>query len=220
MLPATQIVRSLVTKNGNCPLLINALRIKIHTRMAQVTQLKTQYNYITYTYSWDYIVCNCCCAVWAIRLCCGREQEFPVGSFGTMYNLINQFQIPIVGVLSRAYGGGSGHHHTPSHNDLPVPQGDWQEHYQKTQARYNAQLAGSVVLLGSIIAYVSVESMERLFFFYLLILIIISSICVGIKYRLSSPALLTSTGRGPSPLNRVAESNPERDIMHCSALYI
>lgn len=65
------------------------------------------------------------------------------------------FFLYIVGVLSRAYGGGSGHHSVPSHNDLPVPQGDWQEHYQKTQARYNTQLAASVVLLGGIIAYVS-----------------------------------------------------------------
>lgn len=59
------------------------------------------------------------------------------------------------GVLSRAYGGGNIYHRTPSHNDLPVPQGDWYEKYQKTQARYNTQLAGSVLLFVGVVVYVS-----------------------------------------------------------------
>lgn len=58
-------------------------------------------------------------------------------------------------MLSRAYGGGNIHHRTPSHNDLPVPQGDWHEKHQKTQARYNTQLAGSVLLFVGVVAYVS-----------------------------------------------------------------
>lgn len=72
----------------------------------------------------------------------------------------------LVGVLSRAYGGGSGHHRVPSHNDLPVPQGDWQENYQKTQARYNAQLIASIVLFGSVIGYVSANLSCVLFVSY------------------------------------------------------
>lgn len=39
----------------------------------------------------------------------------------------------------------------PTVNDLPVPQGSWQEHYNARQKVYNAQLiAGLAVLIGTI----------------------------------------------------------------------
>uniref|UniRef100_A0A0K8TPI7 Putative conserved plasma membrane protein n=1 Tax=Tabanus bromius TaxID=304241 RepID=A0A0K8TPI7_TABBR len=47
--------------------------------------------------------------------------------------------------LTRTYHGG--HHKVATMNDLPVPQGDWQEHYQKLQSKYNAILATGVVML-------------------------------------------------------------------------
>lgn len=64
------------------------------------------------------------------------------------------------GILSRAYGGGDANHREPSHNDLPIPQGDWHEKHQQTQARYNTQLAGSVLLFVGVIAYVSFVPVE------------------------------------------------------------
>lgn len=61
----------------------------------------------------------------------------------------------VAGVISRAYGGsGHGNHRVASFNDLPVPEGDWQEHHQQKQARYNAQLAGSILLFAGVVAYV------------------------------------------------------------------
>lgn len=56
--------------------------------------------------------------------------------------------------MSRAYGGGNAHHRPASFNDLPIPEGDWQEAHQQQQSKYNAQLAGSVLFFVGIIAYV------------------------------------------------------------------
>lgn len=40
-------------------------------------------------------------------------------------------------------------------NDLPVPQGDWQEAYQKKQAKYNAVLVAGIAMLATAIGLVS-----------------------------------------------------------------
>lgn len=61
------------------------------------------------------------------------------------------------GAFRRSYGGHTGHHRVPTHNDLPVPCGDWLEKHKAVNARYNVNLAASIVLLGSVLAYVSVE---------------------------------------------------------------
>ncbi|CAD7080965.1 unnamed protein product [Hermetia illucens] len=53
------------------------------------------------------------------------------------------------GALSRAYHGG--HHKVATMNDLPVPQGDWQEAYQKKQAKYNAVLVAGIAMLATAI---------------------------------------------------------------------
>lgn len=42
-----------------------------------------------------------------------------------------------------------------SYNDLPHPEGDWRENYNKKQSKYNATLAGATVFLVATIAYVS-----------------------------------------------------------------
>lgn len=60
----------------------------------------------------------------------------------------------VAGIMSRAYGGGNAHHRPASFNDLPVPEGDWQEAHQQQQSKYNAQLAGSILLFVGIVAYV------------------------------------------------------------------
>ncbi|KAG7207286.1 hypothetical protein KM043_008956 [Ampulex compressa] len=41
----------------------------------------------------------------------------------------------------------------PHMNDLPVPQGSWQEHYNAKQARYNVQLIGGVVVFAGTVTY-------------------------------------------------------------------
>lgn len=40
-------------------------------------------------------------------------------------------------------------------NDLPVPEGDWQEQFQQKQSKNNAILAGSVLFFVGIVGYVS-----------------------------------------------------------------
>lgn len=42
-------------------------------------------------------------------------------------------------------------------NDLPVPAGDWQEHYQKKQAKYNAILATGIGMLTLALGLVSLK---------------------------------------------------------------
>lgn len=75
-------------------------------------------------------------------------------------NLIPIFCIFLIicfkaGVLSRA-AYHNGVPHTPTTmNHLPVPEGDWQEAYNKKQSRYNAQLLGSALFFFGIVAYVN-----------------------------------------------------------------
>lgn len=40
-------------------------------------------------------------------------------------------------------------------NDLPVPEGDWQEAHQKKQSKYNAVLAGSFLFFIGTFSYVN-----------------------------------------------------------------
>ncbi|XP_039966528.1 uncharacterized protein LOC126763717 [Bactrocera neohumeralis] len=57
------------------------------------------------------------------------------------------------GALSRAaYHGG--HHQQTTLNDLPVPEGDWQEQHSRQNAKYNAWLVGGVLLLAGTIGFV------------------------------------------------------------------
>lgn len=42
-----------------------------------------------------------------------------------------------------------------SYNDLPNPEGDWRENYQKKQSKYNAALGGATAFLVATIVYVS-----------------------------------------------------------------
>lgn len=57
----------------------------------------------------------------------------------------------LVAPLQRMYHGT---HRPPSYNDLPQPEGDWQENYQKKQKKYNAFLGASIVALVGTITYV------------------------------------------------------------------
>ncbi|XP_055843262.1 uncharacterized protein LOC129910044 [Episyrphus balteatus] len=55
------------------------------------------------------------------------------------------------GALSRAAYHAGGHHKPSTMNDLPVPEGDWQEHHSRQNSKYNAVLlTGILVLAGSI----------------------------------------------------------------------
>ncbi|XP_036220061.1 uncharacterized protein COX7B [Bactrocera oleae] len=57
------------------------------------------------------------------------------------------------GALSRAaYHGG--HHQHSTLNDLPVPAGDWQEHYSRQNTKYNAWLLGGLLFLAGTIGFV------------------------------------------------------------------
>lgn len=42
-------------------------------------------------------------------------------------------------------------------DDLPVPKGSWKAHYDKQNAKYNAQLIGGTALLTATIGYLAVS---------------------------------------------------------------
>lgn len=54
----------------------------------------------------------------------------------------------------RAYHGGE-HHAIQTVNDLPVPEGDWQEHYNSRNRTYNGVLAAGIVAFGVTLTLVS-----------------------------------------------------------------
>lgn len=54
----------------------------------------------------------------------------------------------------RAYHGGP-HHEIQTVNDLPVPEGDWQEHYNARNRTYNGVLAAGIVAFGVTLTLVS-----------------------------------------------------------------
>ncbi|XP_036336367.1 uncharacterized protein LOC118746621 [Rhagoletis pomonella] len=57
------------------------------------------------------------------------------------------------GAVSRAaYHGG--HHQKTTLNDLPVPEGDWKEHYTRQNTKYNAWLITGVLFLAGTIGFV------------------------------------------------------------------
>ncbi|XP_055378820.1 uncharacterized protein LOC129610310 [Condylostylus longicornis] len=54
-------------------------------------------------------------------------------------------------VMSRALYHHQGPYKHSTMDDLPVPQGDWQEDYQRKQTKYNAVLATGILMLVSAI---------------------------------------------------------------------
>lgn len=72
----------------------------------------------------------------------------------------------------RAYHGGE-HHAVQTVNDLPVPEGDWQEHNNTKNRTYNGVLAAGIVAFGVTLTLVSFkfssnfkDSIISNFFFY------------------------------------------------------
>lgn len=58
-------------------------------------------------------------------------------------------------VVQRGY---QDHHHRPSsYNDLPQPEGSWEENYNNKQSKYNKFMGASALALVGTIIYVSVE---------------------------------------------------------------
>lgn len=57
---------------------------------------------------------------------------------------------------SRAYHGGE-HFPIQTVNDLPVPEGDWQEHHNAKNRKYNGVLAAGVVAFGVTLTLVSLN---------------------------------------------------------------
>lgn len=57
--------------------------------------------------------------------------------------------------MSRTASYHGGEHKPTTMDDLPVPEGDWQEKYQEKQSKYNAILAGSILLFAGVVGYVS-----------------------------------------------------------------
>lgn len=71
----------------------------------------------------------------------------------------------------RAYHGGE-HHAVQTVNDLPVPEGDWQEHNNAKNRTYNGVLAAGIVAFGVTLTLVSFKTFFKFkgfnykYFFY------------------------------------------------------
>uniref|UniRef100_U5ETH2 Putative gomdanji n=1 Tax=Corethrella appendiculata TaxID=1370023 RepID=U5ETH2_9DIPT len=50
--------------------------------------------------------------------------------------------------ISRGYQAGGQHHQITTVNDLPTPEGDFFEHHNKKQTKYNATLAAGILIFG------------------------------------------------------------------------
>lgn len=57
------------------------------------------------------------------------------------------------GALSRAAYHGHGHHKPSTMNDLPVPEGDWYEHHNRQNSKYNAVLITGVLVLAGTLGF-------------------------------------------------------------------
>lgn len=67
----------------------------------------------------------------------------------------NVFLLFAVATITRSYELDTSYHRFPSFNDLPQPEGSWQEKYNKEQSQYNGVLAASIAAFVATIAYVS-----------------------------------------------------------------
>lgn len=65
-------------------------------------------------------------------------------------------QLLVVAPITRGYQLDTSYARFPSFNDLPQPEGSWQENHDRKQQKYNAALGASIIGLVLTIAYVSI----------------------------------------------------------------
>lgn len=108
-----------------------------------------------------------CAILWLSILCCERAEKVPSTSCSNRYitrapkqsncdsNVLFSLRSSAAPLQRLYHADGHGEHRPACYNDLPQPEGPWENNYRKKQTKYNSFLGGAIVAFVGTIVYVS-----------------------------------------------------------------